>query len=99
MSQAQTQAKSTEPQANPIYDRPVVIRKEYLSVKDICTIMSWPKSHGYDLMREFYEKRKAIKDGRSFRVHASYFNEWRDQRDGSLTRFAQPLKVIKGGQI
>ena len=97
MSQVQTPVK-TASQDVLQYDTPVVVRKEYLSIKDINTIMGWPKSRGQDLMRKFFEQHKAIKDGRSFRLHISYFNEWRDQRDGSLSRFSQPLQVIKGGQ-
>jgi hypothetical protein len=97
MSQAQTPAK-TSLLENPLYNAPVEVRQSYLSIKDINTIMGWPKSRGQDLMRQFYEQRKAIKEGRGFRLHVAYFNEWRDQRDGSLTRFSQPLQVLKGGQ-
>ncbi len=98
VNEMQTSVKSPPSQADPLYDAPVVIRQEYLSIKDINTIMGWPKSRGQDLMRQFYEQKKAIKEGRGFRLHISYFNEWRDQRDGSLTRFAQPLRVLEGGQ-
>lgn len=79
------------------YNTPATVQKEYLSIKEICIIMGWPKSRGQDFMRRFYEQGKALKDGRSFRLHVSYFNEWRDQ-DGSLSRFNQPLRAIKGGK-
>jgi len=85
-------------QAQPQYDAPVVVRKEYLSIKDINTIMGWPKNRGQDLMRKFYEQHKAIKEGRGFRLHVAYFNEWRDLQDGSILRFSQPFRVIEGGQ-
>lgn len=98
MIQQHQQVNNTLPKTNPLYNAPVTIRQEYLSIKDINTIMGWPKSRGQDLMRQFFEKGMAIKEGRGFRLHIAYFNEWRDQRDGSLTRFAQPLRALQGGQ-
>jgi hypothetical protein len=85
-------------QPQMLYDAPVTVQKEYLSIKEINTIMGWPKSRGQELMRKFYEQHMAIKEGRSFRLHISYFNEWRDNQDGTLSRFAKPLQVINGGQ-
>lgn len=92
------QAKAPCVSTESMYCQPTPVQKEYLSIKQICIIMDWPKSRGQDLMRQFYEKGKAIKEGRSFRLHISYFNEWRDQHDNSISRFCQPLRALNGGK-
>lgn len=73
--------------------KPSCVAQEYISI-----IMHWPMSRAKALMHEFHNKGMAIKYGRSFSLSLDYFNAWRDQHDGSISRFNRPLHSIKGGR-